>query len=314
MRQLLSLFLAIMLALSTVGIVSAEAPAKIGVCIDTFDSNFMTLYRYELARYLTELGCVVSIADGENDQTLQFYQIETFIAQGIDALIVNPVHPTKAARMVALAKAANIPLVFVRREPTTEDLLLWDKVCYIGTDYRQYGTCMGEIIADTTNRGDWNGNGVVDCAFILGEREYMHPSHHQVFALRALSAAGLESRVLTAEYGEWRKENGYSLAAKMLNSFGSQIDVIFCANDGMAEGAVQAVREAGRTVGKDIYLIGVDAIYEVVELVRLGEVTGTVLNDHVAQAHLAADTALHMVKGEPFERYILVDFVKIVKQ
>ena len=55
----------------------------------------------------------------------------------------------------------------------------------------------------------------------------------------------------------------------------------------MALGALQAIEAAGRTVNKDIYLVGVDALVEVVENVMNDKMTGTVFNDYFGQAHTA---------------------------
>jgi thiol-disulfide isomerase/thioredoxin len=79
----------------------------------------------------------------------------------------------------------------------------------------------------------------------------------------------------------------------------------------MAMGALQSIKAAGRTVGKDIYLVGVDAIPEAVDAVASGDMTGTVLNDHVAQAHTAVDAAVKYLTGESVDTYQWIDYVKI---
>ena len=81
----------------------------------------------------------------------------------------------------------------------------------------------------------------------------------------------------------------------------------------MALGALQAITAAGRVVGEDIYLVGVDALEEVVALIETGEVTGTVLNDHIGQSHTAVDAAVSAMNGEALETYYWVDYVKVVK-
>ena len=71
---------------------------------------------------------------------------------------------------------------------------------------------------------------------------------------------------------------------------------------------------AGRTVGKDIYLVGVDALPEVVQLVMEGRITGTVLNDHIGQSHTAGDVAIKAAAGEPLENNYTVDYVKVTQE
>ena len=79
----------------------------------------------------------------------------------------------------------------------------------------------------------------------------------------------------------------------------------------MALGAYQAILQAGRVVGEDIMLLGVDALAECVEMVKNGQMTGTVLNDHIGQSHAAADAAVKAAAGETLEKYYWVDYVMV---
>ena len=79
----------------------------------------------------------------------------------------------------------------------------------------------------------------------------------------------------------------------------------------MALGAATAITAAGRTVGKDIYLVGVDALEECVEMVNEGTMTGTVLNDANGQSHAAVDVTIAALAGQPIENYYWVDYVKV---
>jgi methyl-galactoside transport system substrate-binding protein len=79
----------------------------------------------------------------------------------------------------------------------------------------------------------------------------------------------------------------------------------------MALGALQAIQAAGRTVGTDIYLVGVDALTEVVQDVIDGTISGTVFNDHFSQSHSSADAAINFVTGATNEYYIGCDYVKV---
>ena len=290
-----------------------EGGAKVGVCIYKFDDNFMTLYRQELETYLKDKGCEVTVVDGKNDQAEQTNQINTFIANGVDVLVVNVVQSSAAATVIDLAKAADIPVIFINREPTAEDMALWDKIAYVGADARQSGTFQGEIIAATENKGDFNGNGTVDYVMIVGDPENVDAQYRTEFSIKALTDAGLKVNKLFEQRGDWDQAKGQELAATALSQFGDEIDVIFCNNDGMALGAYQAITAAGRTVGKDIYLVGVDALEECQAMVKDGTMTGTVLNDHIGQSHKAADVALDAVAGKALEKNYTVDYVKVTK-
>ena len=316
MKKIIALVMAL-LVVALCGVASAEDAPKIGITIYQFADNFMTLYREELVRYLTEDCGIpaenITIVDGKNDQAEQTNQIDGFIADNVDVMILNLVQSSSAASVIQKADAAGIPVVFINREPSAEDMALNGNFCYVGADARQSGTFQGQIIAETENKGDWNGNGVVDYVMIMGDPENVDAQYRTEFSIKALTDAGLTVNKLFEQRGDWDQTKGQELAATALSQYGNDVDVIFCNNDAMALGAYQAIVDAGRTVGQDIYLVGVDALDECQQMVNDGTMTGTVLNDHVGQSHTAADAALKAAKGETLEKYYWVDYVKVTK-
>ena len=315
MKKILAVLMALVIV-ATCGVALADAP-KIGITIYQFADNFMTLYREELVRYLTEDCGIpaenITVMDGKNDQAEQSNQIDGFIADNVDVMILNLVQSSSAASVIQKADAAGIPVVFINREPSAEDMALNGNFCYVGADARQSGTFQGQIIAETENKGDWNGNGVVDYVMIMGDPENVDAQYRTQFSIKALEDAGLKVNKLFEQRGDWDQTKGQELAATALSQYGNDVDVIFCNNDAMALGAYQAIVDAGRTVGQDIYLVGVDALDECQQMVKDGTMTGTVLNDHIGQSHTAADAAIKAAKGETLEKYYWVDYVKVTK-
>ena len=330
MKKILLFVLILALAFSAIACAApAAAPAadaatepaaaktyKVGVCIYKFDDNFMTLYRQELESYFKSLETdtakyEVTIMDGKGDMAEQTNQVDTFLAQGVDVLIVNLVQSSSAATITDKCKAAGVPVVYINREPSADDMKAWDKICYVGADARQSGTYQGEIIANLPDKGDQNGDGVVSYVMIMGDPENVDAQYRTEFSIKALTDAGIKVEELFKQRGDWAQEKGQELAANALAQFGNKIDVIFCNNDGMALGAYQAIVAAGRTVGKDIYLVGVDALAECVQMVKDGTMTGTVLNDHIGQSHTAVDAAVKYVMGETVDTYLWVDYQKV---
>ena len=315
MKKILAVLMALVIV-ATCGVALADAP-KIGITIYQFADNFMTLYREELVRYLTEDCGIpaenITVMDGKNDQAEQSNQIDGFIADNVDVMILNLVQSSSAASVIQKADAAGIPVVFINREPSAEDMALNGNFCYVGADARQSGTMQGNIVLGLENKGDFNGNGVVDYVMIMGDPENVDAQYRTEFSIKALTDAGVAVKELFKQRGDWDQTKGQELAATALTQFGNDVDVIFCNNDAMALGAYQAIVDAGRTVGQDIYLVGVDALDECQAMVQDGTMTGTVLNDHVGQSHTAADAALKAAKGETLEKYYWVDYVMVTK-
>ena len=165
------------------------ADKKVGVCIYQFSDNFMTLFRTELENYLVEQGFSkdnITIVDGANDQATQTGQIDNFISEGVDVLIVNPVNSSSAATITDKVVAADIPLVYINREPDAEEEQRWEdngwNVTYVGCDARQSGTFQGEMIADLgLDTVDLNGDGKIQYVMVEGDPENVDAQYRTTF-------------------------------------------------------------------------------------------------------------------------------------
>ena len=309
-------------AVSAMALAMAIVPAsadggKVGVCIYKFDDAFMTTYRNALEEMLTEKGYEVSVVDGKNDQAEQNNQINNFITQGVDALIINPVMTSAADQIIDLVKTAGIPTVLINREPTAEQMAVYDKLVYVGCDASQSGTMQGELILDTENKGDINGDGKVSYIMIQGDPENIDAQLRTEYSVKALTDAGVEVEELDLQRGDWDRAKGQEIAQNDLTKFGDEIEVVFSNNDDMAIGALQAIQAAGRTVNEDIYLVGVDALDAALNEVKAGNMTGTVLNDGVGQAAGAVEAMEGLLAGDTYaegEQSIYVDYVKVTPE
>ena len=293
---------------------TAGAGGNIGVCIYKFDDAFMTTYRNALQEILEGKGYTVTFMDGKNDQAEQNNQINNLIAQGVDALIINPVMTSAADQIIATVKDAGVPTVLINREPTADQMSAYDKLVYVGCDARQSGTMQGELILDTPNKGDINGDGKVSYIMIQGDPENVDAQYRTEFSVKALTDAGIEVEELDLQRGDWDRNKGQEIAQNDLAKFGDEIEVVFCNNDDMAIGALQAIQAAGRTVNEDIYLVGVDALDAALNEVAAGNMTGTVLNDAQGQAEGAVQAMEDLLGGKTYaagEQSIYVDYVKV---
>ena len=277
----------------------------------------MTTYRNALQAMLEEKGYEVTVVDGNNDQAKQTEQVNTFITQGVDALIINPVMTSAADTIIAAVQQADVPTVLINREPTAEQMAAYNKLVYVGCDAAQSGTFQGEIILETENKGDINGDGKVSYIMIQGDPENIDAQLRTEYSVKALKDAGMEVEELDLQRGDWDRNKGQEIAQNDLAKFSDQIEVVFCNNDDMAIGALQAIQAAGRTVNKDIYLVGVDALDAALNEVVNGNLTGTVLNDAQSQASQAVASMEDLLGGKTFaegEQSIYVDYVKVTPE
>ena len=337
MKKLISLLLVLAMALTLVACgggntTTTEAPAaasgdvktyNVGVAIYQYNDNFMTLYRQEIEDYFKTLETdtvkyKVTMVDGKNDMGEQTNQIDSFITQKMDVIICNLVQTSSAEVIIDKVVAAGIPLVLINREPLGDNgdesypgIINNPTVCYVGADARQSGTYQGEIVLALPNKGDIHGDGVVSYVMVVGDPENPDAQYRTEYSIKALTDAGVQVKELVKNVGNWDQTKGQEIVAAALTQYGDEIEVVFCNNDGMALGAAAAIEAAGRKVGEDIYLLGVDALDECQEMVQKGTMTGTVLNDHIGQSHKAVDVAIQALNGEPIDNYYWVDYVKV---
>ena len=325
MKKLIALAMALVmvLCLTACGGDSGVKTYKVGVAIYKFDDNFMTLYRQEIENYFKSLETdtvkyEVTVVDGKNDMAEQTNQIDTFITQKMDVIICNLVQTSSAEAIIDKVVAADIPLILINREPLGENgdesypgIINNPKVCYVGADARQSGTYQGEIVLALPNKGDINGDGVVKYVMVVGDPENPDAQYRTEFSIKALNDAGVTTECLVQNVGNWDQAKGEEIVAAALAQFGDEIEVVFCNNGGRALGAYAAITKDGRTVGTDIYLLGVDALDECQEMVKNGTMTGTVLNDHIGQSHAAVDAAIAAMNGETLQNYYWVPYIKV---
>ncbi len=329
MKKALAFLMALVMVLGMCSFASAEAKTyKVGISIYQYTDNFMTLYRNEIEAYFKtleteEVKYELYFADAKNDMAEQTNQMNNFVTQGMDVIILNPVQTSSADILIDIAVQNDIPLVLINREPLAYDadgntldeayegILNNAKVCYVGADARQSGTYQGELILATANQGDINGDGKISYIMIQGDPENIDAQYRTEFSVKALTDAGKTVECLDSQVGNWDQTKGQELCANALTVYGYDVEVVFCNNDGMAMGALTAIQTAGRVIGEDIYLVGVDALPEAVEAIKLGDMTGTVLNDHIGQSHTAVDVAVKLLNGEEIDNYYWVNYVKV---
>jgi len=324
MKKLLVLFALIALVLGSFTGCTAEPEetgpktVKVGIAIYKFDDTFMTNYRTEMEAYLTgmnsdEVTYEVTITDGKNDQATQTEQIDSFIAQAYDVLVINLVDLTAASTIIDKVKAADIPTVFINRQPSADDMALWDKITYVGAKAEDSGTYQGEIAVDLWNADptlDKNGDGVMQYVMLMGQEIHQDAALRTEFSIKKVTESGIKVEKLFEERGNWDRVLGQEKTAAAIAQFGDKIEIVFGNNDDMALGAIEALKAANMVVP----VIGVDATAPALDALAAGDLAGTVLNDSVGQAHTSVDKALALLAGETLEKEYWVPYVKVTPE
>ncbi len=315
MKKIICVLLSAVLMLALCACGESSQHYVVGVCLNN-SSEFMTNYATALTGSFVSLSgsgreYEPLVADAQDSWNTQIQQVEAFIEQGVDALIVCPVQPDRAAEITARTDAAGMPVVYISREPAENNMAKSDNICYVGSEISQSGTLQGQIITELVTLGDINRDGALNYAMIYGDSALEQTQVCREYSVAALEDAGLEPVcVYEGECPSGSEQQGYDTAVQAFAA-GSAIDVIFCSSDELAAGAQQAISEAGRTVGTNIYLVGCGGTADGCEMVRSGLMTGTVQDDYSVQARKAAEAAVRYIHGEQNDKYYMVDYKMI---
>ena len=299
-----NLFLLIVMLM---GIVSACAPAqptepaasggdgtiRIGLTMK-FDDLWLTTLRDAMTEYAASQPGVELIAvDSKEDVATQLGQVENFVAQGVDAIIVIAANTDAADPMTKAAQDAGIPLVYVNRLPSN----LPEGISYVGSESIQAGIMQAEWIAEQLGG---KGNVVIMNGDLSQEAAQKRTEgEKQVFAKFP------DIKIIREDTGNWSRDQGLALMENWLAS-GDQIDAVASNNDEMAIGALQAIEAAGQL--GNIIVGGVDASPDALQEMDKGRLDVTVFQNAKGQGEGGIKVAIALAKGESVEKYTWIPF------
>ena len=281
-------------------LVAMSAPAlatDIGVSMAKFDDNFLTVLRNGMQDYAASKdGVNLQVEDAQNDVSKQLSQIQNFIAQGVDAIIVNPVDTDATPAMTKLAVAANVPLVYVNRMPS--DNPLPPKVSFVGSNEVDSGTLEMQEVCKLMGG---KGNILVMMGELSNQAARQRTQDvHDVIAKPECSGI----KIVEEQTGNWDRTQGTDLMTNWISS-GVQFDAVVSNNDEMAIGAIQALKAAGVDMSKMI-VAGVDATQDALAAMKAGDLDVTVFQNAAAQGSGAVDTALKLAGGESVDSMVWI--------
>jgi inositol transport system substrate-binding protein len=284
---------------------AAESKVKIGVTLAMFDDVFITNVRDAMTKWASSHPDVgLTIVDAAGDTAKQVGQVENFLAQGMDAVVILPVDTTATGPMTKAIVKAGKPLVYVNRKPEK----LPKGVVYVGSNSIDAGVMNMEELGKAMG-----GKG--NLAILIGELSD-EPAHGRTDGIKQVVKEQFPNIKVTREQtGHWKRESGKTIMEDWLAS-GQEIDGVAANNDEMALGALQAIK-AARKIDK-IPVGGTDGTHDALESMNKGELNNTVFQDPVAQGEEAVNAAYLLVKKEPNPKIVddnvWIPYQKITKE
>ncbi|OYU40770.1 MAG: rhizopine-binding protein [Pseudorhodobacter sp. PARRP1] len=276
----------------------------IGVSMAKFDDNFLTVLRNGMDAKAKELGVGLQIEDAQNDVAKQLDQINNFIASGVSSIIVNPVDTSATQAMSDAAAAANIPLVYVNREPINVDTLP-DNQAFVASNEVDSGTLETKEVCRLFKEA---GKTEASVYVIMGELSNQAAVQRtkDIHDVIGGPDCGVKITVIDEQTSNWSRDEAQNLMTNWLST-GTAFDGVIANNDESAIGAIQALKAANVDMAS-VVVAGIDATQDALAAMQAGELDATVFQDAAGQGAGALDAAIKLSKGEAVEQKVYIPF------
>ena len=224
--------------------VSGESGSEftIGISMVTMSADFFRIIADYAEAQLREYGVEVLVQGAESDVAQQVSQIEDFLAQGVDLLIVNSASPPSALNLVLeRAFEEGVPVIAMDSHLDPEAPFL----TYIGASNWELGVQVGQHVA--TYLIDKYGTVRGNLAVIAGDPGNIAGQQRGDGFMYGIASVQEDHELVQVarQYGYWSEEDGMEAVENILVAH-PYIDVIFTYSDNMAVGGFTAAQRAGR--------------------------------------------------------------------
>ncbi len=215
-----------------------------------------------------ERGIDLRFSDAQQRQENQIAAIRSFIAQGVDAILLAPVVATGWDSVLEEAKEAEIPVVLLDRQvDSSEDLYL----TAVGSDLVHEGEVAGEWLVNAVDGEECR---VVELQGTTGSS----PAIDRKTGFENAISGADNIEIVRSQTGDFTRSMGKEVMESFLQAEngGADICALYAHNDDMAVGAIQAIKEAGLNPGEDILIVSIDAVPDIFKAMAEGDANATV--------------------------------------
>ena len=263
--------------------------ARIGLSVSTLNNPFFVTLRDGAQSAADEAGAELIVSDAQNDTAQQQDDIQNFVTQQVNVILVNPVDSDAVVPAIEAANQANIPVIALDRGASGGEL-----ATTIASDNVQGGNLAGEELIRLVGSGS-----VAQLEGTPGADPARDRGQGFQDAIDAQSAV----EVVASQSANFDRAEGLNVAENILQA-NPDIAGIFAQNDEMALGAVQAL---GDSAGDEVKIVGFDAIEDALSAIQDGTINATVAQQPAEIGSLGVENAVRVINGESVEENIPVE-------
>ncbi len=232
--------------------------------------------------------------DAQADTSKQVSDVEDMIAQGVDILVIAPREFEGLAPALDAAAEANVPVFLVDREAKGEPCK--EYITFIGSNFIKQGERAGEWLINATD-------GEAKIAELEGTTgASVTNDRAEGFRNAIQGESGME--IVASQSGDFTRAGGQKVMEQLIQA-NPDINAVYAHNDEMAIGAIQALKDAGKTPGEDVTLVSIDGTRDALQAIIDGELGATV-ESNPRFGPLTFETIEKFLAGEPIPQKIIL--------
>lgn len=282
---------------------SESDPKTVSLIMKTLTNPFFIEMEKGARRAEKELGIRLLVKTGAKETSIdqQIAIVEDMIRQHIDAIVIAPGSSTDLVPVLKKAQSAGIWIVNIdnRLDPNLSAKMGLADVPFISVDNIQGAYLATKVIIKKIRPP-------ATAAILEGIRTATNATHRKQGAMKAFQEnPGI--RIVSMETANWKIDEAFTVTSKIFAEH-PDVNLLFCANDMMALGAIQYLQGAGKT---HVQVAGFDALDEAVKAIREGKLQATVDQNAGQQGYLGVKYAVDMIQGKkpPLETFIGVNLI-----
>lgn len=273
----------------------AAKDLKLGVSISTTNNPYFVAMKDGLDKFAGEKKVSLKVADAQDDAARQADDIQNFISQNVDAILINPVDSKAVVSSIKAANSANIPVILIDRGSEGGDVLTT-----VASDNVEAGKMAAEFVVKEL--------GEKAKAFELSGVPGASATVDRGKGFNKIAKTKLD--ILSSQSANFDRAKALNTAQNMIQGH-KDVQVIFAQNDEMALGAAQAVKSAGL---KDILIVGIDGQPDAHDAIKNGDITATIAQQPAKMGEIAIQAAIDHYQGKKVKKTTVSPIYLVTKE
>ena len=269
---------------------------RIGLSISTLNNPFFVTLRNGAQQAANKEGAKLIIADAQDDAATQQDDVQNFVTQQVDAILINPVDSEAVVPAVQAANQANIPVIALDRGASGGKL-----ETLIASDNVEGGRMAAKELIQLVGSGP-----VAQLEGIPGTS----PTRDRGQGFEEVINAQDAVQLVSSQTANFLRTEGLNVTENILQS-NPGIKGIFAQNDEMAMGAVRAL---GGRAGSEVKIVGFDGIEDALKAIQAGKMNATIAQQPDKIGSLGVENAMKVVDGKSVDKNIPVAVKLVTKE